>query len=120
VALANAGSQADVAAHLGRPYTLARVCSVKRNYAGFVVVSATSGDHTAMLTSGFDSQHGVSYSCSIVTIALKCTVFELRDETDRLTDGQMDCGKANFNMRCNAAKNFLQPLIVRYFPGHYI
>jgi len=32
-------------------------------------------DRTATLTSGLDFQHDVSYWCSIVAIALKCTVF---------------------------------------------
>jgi len=40
-----------------------------------------------MLTSAFDFQHGASYLCSIVTIALKCTVLSWGHGTDRQTDG---------------------------------
>jgi len=42
----------------------------------------------AMLTSGFDFQHGVSYQCAIVTTAVKCTISKLR-ASDKETDGQL-------------------------------
>jgi len=41
------------------------------------------------LTSGYDFQYGVSWS-AVVTMALKCAVFELGHGTDRQTDGQTD------------------------------
>ena len=36
----------------------------------FITVSATSGGRTATLTTGFDFQHGVSYSCLMPTLLL--------------------------------------------------
>ena len=47
--------------------------------------------YTAMVIGTFDFHYGVSYWCSIVTIAVKSTVFELgacNRRTDRQTDGK--------------------------------
>ena len=48
------------------------------------------GDRTIALTSGFDFQfsffqHGVFCQCSVVTVTLQCTVFELGPGTDKRT-----------------------------------
>jgi len=42
----------------------------------------------AMLTSEFDFQRVISYKCSIVTIALKCAVFDLGSWDGRI-DGRI-------------------------------
>ena len=46
--------------------------------------------HMAAVRHNFDFQHGVSYQCSVVSIALKCTTVELEAwdrQTERQTDG---------------------------------
>jgi len=54
-------------------------------------VPAISGGSTAaVLTSGFDFQHATFCYISIVTIAIKCTVFELGHATASQTDRQTD------------------------------
>ena len=50
-----------------------------------------SGGRAATMTSGLDYHHGVSYYCSIVSMAIKCTVFSSRGTAwDRQADGQTD------------------------------
>jgi len=44
---------------------------------GFLAAFATFGGCMVTLTSWFNFQHGVSYWSAIVTIAIKCTIFEL-------------------------------------------
>ena len=44
-----------------------------------------NGCGIATLTRGFELQH---IWCSVITVALKCTVFELGHGTDRQMDGQ--------------------------------
>jgi len=59
------------------------ICCHRRQFDGAVL---------ATLTSGFDFQRGISYWCSVVTIAIKCTVVELdawNRQTDRRTDGRI-------------------------------
>jgi len=50
------------------------------------VVSPATASFSVTLTSGFDFHHSVSYQYSIITIYLKCTIFEL-GACDRRTDG---------------------------------
>jgi len=40
-------------------------------------VASAIATATQMQTNGFDFQHAAFYECSIVTTAIKCTVFEL-------------------------------------------
>lgn len=50
-------------------------------------ILATSSDHAATLTSGFDFQSKVLYQCYIVTIVLKCSRRFASRVCDRQTDG---------------------------------
>jgi len=50
-----------------------------------------SDGRAATMTSGLDYHHGVSYYSSIVSMAIKCTVFSSRGTAwDRRADGQTD------------------------------
>jgi len=53
-------------------------------------VSATFDGHKATLTGEFDFQYVASYYCSIVTIAVQCTVVELGHGTERRTHGRIE------------------------------
>jgi len=59
---------------------------------GLVATLATSGGHTASMTSGCDFQQGDSYQC--LTTALKCTIFEL-GEMDKQMDRSLNALSPN-------------------------